>query len=54
MIDLVLAASFSREKTSPGLSWISFSSSGRGTIRFPDSCTPETLYFSPSVMLTVM
>ena len=51
---LVLAASFSRENTSPGLSCTSFSSSSLGSSICPLSCTSETVYFPPSMMLTVM
>jgi len=50
----VLAASFSREKTSPGLSWTSLASSSRGTMNWPDRSTLATVYFSPSLTLTVM
>ncbi len=51
---LVVAVSFSRENTSPGLSSTNFCSSSRGAISWPASSTFDTVYFSPSLKLTVM
>jgi hypothetical protein len=54
LIALVVSVSFSREKVSPGLELVSAWYSASGRIRSPVKRTPVTVYFSPSVMFTVM
>ena len=54
VIAFVVSLSISREKTSPGLILMSLRSSDSGTSICPASFTSDTVYFSPSVTLTVM